>query len=163
MRAGGGARWKAAPVTAGSGYSGTPLVRKLGLKPGMRVRLLDAPEGYWSLLGGSPGSLEVEVLAPDDPGEADFTHLFAVEPAALAEGFERARRTMAEDGMVWASWPKKSSDLPSEIGRAEVMAAGKTAGLVDVKVCAVDETWSGLRFVIPVAERGKPGAGRTSG
>lgn len=144
---------------APAGYSGTPLVRKLGLKEGMRVRLYDAPEGYWALLGGSPEDFGVELLdaempEPGGPERADFTHLFATERAALEEGFARARARMAEDGMVWASWPKKSSGVTSEIGRAEVMAAGKAAGLVDVKVCAVDETWSGLRFVIPVADRG---------
>lgn len=89
-----------------SGYSGTPLVRKLGIRAGMRVQLLAA-----------------------------------------------ARAGMAEDEMVWVSWPKKDSGVASELGRAEVMAAGKAAGLVDVKVCAVDETWSGLKFVIPVADR----------
>lgn len=163
-------------MPASAGYSGTPLVRKLGLKPGMRVRLLDPPDGYWGLLGGDPDALDVELDAADasgpgaDPGAdpdapsadalpgaalVDFTHLFATAGETLEAHFRAARAGMAEDGMVWASWPKKSSGVESEIGRSEVMAAGKAAGLVDVKVCAVDETWSGLKFVIPVAERGK--------
>lgn len=136
-----------------AGYSGTPLPRKLGLKPGMTVRLLDAPGHYWSLLGGVPEALRLRELDPEEEEPADFTHLFATDEGALRTRFATARRGMAEDGMIWASWPKKSSDLPSTIGRSEVMAAGKEAGLVDVKVCAVDETWSGLKFVIPVAER----------
>lgn len=140
-----------------AGYSGTPLVRKLGLKPGMRVHLLGPPEGYWALLGGGPEALEVELLTTDAPDGADFTHLFATDAAALAEHFRRARSSMTTDGMIWASWPKKSSDIPSEIGRAEVMAAGHHLGLVDMKVCAVDDTWSALKFVIPVAERGRQG------
>ncbi|MFW6201157.1 MAG: DUF3052 domain-containing protein, partial [Gemmatimonadota bacterium] len=80
-------------------------------------------------------------------------HLFATTEAGLEERFAAARGRMVEDGMVWASWPKKSSGVESEIGRAEVMKAGKAVGLVDVKVCAVDATWSGLKFVIPVADR----------
>lgn len=139
-------------MTEGAGYSGTPLVRKLGLKDGMRVRLLGAPEGYWELLGGGPEELGV-TSDGDGDRSVDFTHLFASDREALETGFRAARETMAEDGTVWASWPKKSSGVESEIGKADVMAAGKAVGLVDVKVCAVDATWSGLKFVIPVADR----------
>ncbi len=135
-----------------AGYSGTPLVRKLGLKPGMSVRLLGAPEGYWELLGGDAAELEVAVADPAD-ASVDFSHLFASDVETLEARFRTARDGMEQDGMVWASWPKKSSGVQSEIARAEVMAAGKAVGLVDVKVCAVDETWSGLKFVVPVAER----------
>jgi hypothetical protein len=138
-----------------AGYSGTPLIRKLGLKPGMAVRLLGAPAGYWQLLGGEPGEIGVELLRAEATGPAAFTHLFATDPSTLEAAFARARAGMEEDGMVWASWPKKSSGVPSTIGRAAVMAAGKAAGLVDIKVCAVDETWSGLKFVIPVEKRRK--------
>lgn len=126
----------------------------------MRVRLLNPPDGYWKLLGSDPEMLGVELLPSPDSGTvehlgtADFTHLFASDPHGLRDRFARARNGMAVDGMVWASWPKKSSGVPSEIGRREVMAAGKEEGLVDIKVCAVDETWSGLKFVIPVEERG---------
>lgn len=137
-----------------TGYSGTPLVRKLGLKPGMCVRLLDAPGHYWDLLGDDAAALDLTVSSPDSAADVDFTHIFATDIATLRAHFEAARAAMAEDGMVWASWPKKSSGLESEIGRAEVMREGKAAGLVDIKVAAVDETWSGLKFVIPVADRG---------
>lgn len=142
-----------------SGYSGTPLVEKLGVKPGMGVRLLGAPDGYWELLGGTPEALGVEPVPAGAAHKAAFTHLFAADPKALQARLAQARAGMAEDGMVWVSWPKKASEVPSTIGRAEVMAAGKAAGLVDVKVCAVDQTWSGLKFVIRVADRGKKGAG----
>ncbi len=137
-----------------AGYSGTPLARKLGLKPGMSVRLLGAPVGYWGLFGPEVEAMELAQLPPEATGEADFTHLFAKRRDILSERFARARAGMTDDGMVWASWPKKSSGVESEVGRAEVMEAGKAADLVDVKVCAVDETWSGLKFVVPVAERG---------
>lgn len=138
-----------------AGYSETPLARKLGLKPGMTVRLLDAPDGYWDLFGGEVDEMDLVRLDAEEDTEAAFTHLFARRLDALRERFAAARAGLAEDGMVWASWPKKSSGVESEVGRAEVMEAGKAAGLVDVKVCAVDETWSGLKFVVPVADRGQ--------
>jgi hypothetical protein len=136
-----------------AGYSGTPLARKLGLKAGMRVRLLNPPGHYWSLLEDKPGSISVDQLAEADDQKADFTHLFATGPEILKNAFARARAGMQEEGVVWASWPKKSSRVQSQIGRSEVMAAGKKVGLVDIKVCAVDDTWSGLKFVIPVRDR----------
>ena len=129
-----------------AGYSGTPLVRKLGLKSGMRVRLLDAPPEYWDILGESPDELGVSLLGGD--GEVEFTHLFATGVVRLRELFALARRGMTDDGMVWASWPKKASGVESEVGRSEVFDAGHRVGLVDIKVAAVDETWSGLKFVV---------------
>jgi len=140
-------------VGSGAGYSGTPLVKKLGLDAGMTVRLLNPPDDYWELLGGSARELGVSSRDPESASRADFTHLFAADAAALEAGFRAARRAMEPDGMLWASWPKKSSGVDSEIARGDVMAAGKAAGLVDVKVCAVDETWSALKFVIPVDQR----------
>lgn len=139
-------------MTESAGYSGTPLVRKLGLKAGMRVRLFDAPDHYWDLLGGGPVDLELEP-AGTGPGESDFVHLFATDRKALDRYFAAARAGMAADGTVWASWPKTSSGVATEISKSDVMAAGKAVGLIDVKVCAVDDTWSGLKFVVPVADR----------
>lgn len=137
-----------------SRYSETPLVRKLGLRHRMRVRLIDAPEHYWKLLGTSPAAMDLGQIAGDGDPKADFTHLFATDQKALREAFASARSSMHQDGMVWASWPKKSSGVATELGRDEVMEAGKAAGLVDIKVCAVDEVWSGLKFVIPQKDRG---------
>ena len=137
-----------------AGYSGTPLGRKLGLRDGMRVRLLSPPDHYWTLFGPEVDSEALEILSSRSRSEAEFTHLFATGIADLRKGLVRARKGMTVDGMVWVSWPKKSSSLESAIGRAEVMEEGKAAGLVDVKVCAVDEDWSGLKFVIPVKDRG---------
>jgi hypothetical protein len=135
------------------GYSGTPLVRKLGLKPGMRVLLLDAPANYWTLVGGTPDALGVLEVRATSREAVDFTHLFATSPSALKRHLSVARRRMAQNGFVWASWPKRSAGTATGIGRDDVMRAGKDAGLVDVKVCAVDGTWSGLKFVIPRAAR----------
>jgi len=136
---------------AAAGYSGTPLVRKLGLRAGMRVRLLDEPADYWEMLDASPAELGVQLQSGDGP--APFTHLFATERRRLRELFALARRGTTDDGMVWASWPKKSSGLESEVTRAEVMEEGHAVGLVDVKVAAIDEVWSGLKFVVRVADR----------
>lgn len=137
----------------GSGYSGTPLVRKLGLKGGMSVRTFNPPAHYWELVGQSAASLGAASLGDGMAQKADFIHLFSTDSQTLREAFAMARSCMADDGMVWASWPKKSSGVRSQIGRSEVMAAGKKVGLVDVKVCAVDEVWSGLKFVIPREKR----------
>lgn len=136
-----------------AGYSGTPLVKKLGIDAGMTVRLLNPPDDYWDLLGGGPEELDLATLDPGGASRADFTHLFAADAATLDSGLRSARASMVPNGMVWVSWPKKSSGVESEIARGDVMAAGKSAGLVDVKVCAVDETWSALKFVIPVDQR----------
>lgn len=136
-----------------AGYSGTPLARKLGLKPGMRVRLLDPPHAYWGLFADAFRPTDVEVLDPGDPGPADFTHLFATELGRLQALLRQAVDGMADDGMAWASWPKKSSGIATEIGKMDVLREGRAVGLVDVKVAAVDETWSGHKFVIPVQDR----------
>lgn len=134
-----------------AGYSGTPLVRKLGLKGGMRCVILDPPENYWNLLDGLPDDLTVA-----DPGESrdlDFIHVFASERDDLTGRLETLRGRMAMDGMIWVSWPKKSSGVPTDVTREVVRDAGLSAGLVDVKVCAVDETWSGLKFVMRKEDR----------
>lgn len=136
-----------------AGDSGTPLARKLGLKEGMRVRLIDPPGGYWELIDpkGRAGDPADRFRLGASP--ADFQHLFATRRDTLERSLADARRHMTPSGTVWVSWPKKSSGVASEIGRDEVMAAGKAAGLVDVKVCAVDDTWSGLKWVVRVADR----------
>lgn len=128
-----------------AGYSGTPLVRKLGIRSGFAVRVVDAPERYWELLGELPEGVS---RASADEERLDLVHLFATERRRLVEGFERYRSRIAPDGAIWASWPKKASGVESELDGNVVREIGLTAGLVDIKVCAVDETWSGLKFVI---------------
>lgn len=133
-----------------AGYSGTPLVRKLGIKPGYRVWSFGAPEGYGALLGELPAGVR-----PAEPGERgiEFLHVFATTRGALEHGLAQARARMAEDGMVWLSWPKKASGVDTELDGNVVRGIGLGAGLVDVKVCAVDQVWSGLKFVVRVADR----------
>ncbi len=135
-----------------AGYSSTPLIRKLGIRSGFAIRVVDPPADYWDLLGELPP--EVDVIETDDAGAPiDFVHVFGTRPDRLAEAFARFRPRIAPDGMIWASWPKRASGVPSELDGNVVRELGLAAGLVDVKVCAVDETWSGLKFVIRVADR----------
>lgn len=125
-------------------------MRKLGIKPDYRVAVWNAPDDYWELLGNLPeGCREAE------PGDHDieFCHVFALDEEDLVAGLAAAKRSMATDGMVWLSWPKKASGVETELDGNRVRRIGLESGLVDIKVCAVDETWSGLKFVIRVADR----------
>lgn len=133
-----------------AGYSGTPLVRKLGIKKDFRLAVWNRPDGYLDLLGELPEG--VREAGPDDR-EIEFSHVFATDRKTLLAGLSAAKRTMAQDGMVWLSWPKKASGVPTELDGNEVRRLGLESGLVDIKVCAVDETWSGLKFVIRVVDR----------
>ena len=137
-----------APVTAG--YSGTSLAKKLGIKPGTTIYAIDAPSHYRDLLAPLPDRV---TLQSDVAAGATFVHIFAVARADLLAALERARPLLAADGMIWASWPKKAAKVPTEITEDTIRAVALSMGLVDVKVCAVDETWSGLKLVIRRALR----------
>ncbi len=139
---------KHTPVPAG--YSGTPLIRKLGIKAGFRMWLDAAPDHYWSLLGPLPE--EARAAAAQDE-EIEFAHVFATTRKDLTDRLEEAKRRIAPTGMVWVSWPKKASGVETELDGNVVRQLGLDSGLVDIKVCAVDETWSGLKFVYRVADR----------
>jgi len=133
-----------------SGYSGTPLAKKLGLKPGYKVLILGAPKDYARFFGSFPDGVEM-VDAPKEP--VDFIHIFADTAAALARDLAAAKPYLKKDGTLWVSWPKKSSKRPSEIGKFDVMKAGQKLGLVDVKVAAIDADWSGHKFVYRTKDR----------
>lgn len=135
-----------------AGYSETPLVKKLGIKPGMRVRLLGPPEHYADLLGPLP---EDVVVVQSTRGRIDFCHLFARSQAELRRRLPAAVKHLAADGMLWLSWPKKASSLETDLTEATIRRAGLDAGLVDVKICAVDGDWSGLKFVYRLKDRPK--------
>lgn len=126
-----------------AGYSGTPLWKKLGLTEGIAATVLNPPEGYHDLVAGGPKA----DWGPLREGVA-FVHVFTPRRAELEAALTDALRLMARDGMIWASWPKKSSRLPSEIIEDTVRDIALPLGLVDVKVCAVTEVWSGLKLVI---------------
>jgi hypothetical protein len=130
-----------------AGYSGTPLPRKLGIRPGHRVALLDAPDGFDATLGALPDAVTVRRdLDGADP--VDVTVLFVTERHELAARLDGVRRRMAQDGGFWVGWPKKSSKVPTDITEDVIREVALPTGLVDNKVCAIDDVWSGLRLVI---------------
>ncbi len=127
-----------------AGYSATPLWKKLGLKPGMNARVIGAPEGYHTrLLAGAP-----EVRWGETGGAPDFVHLFATRRAEVEATLAGLRHAMRTGAMVWVSWPKQASGITSEINENLLRQIALPMGWVDIKVCAVDEVWSGLKFVI---------------
>ncbi|HMB89760.1 MAG TPA: hypothetical protein VKP65_02870 [Rhodothermales bacterium] len=136
------------PSTAG--YSGTPLLKKLGLKAGMRAAFVDAPPHYADLLGALP---EGTILLETPDGEMDFIHFFALTQEDLETRFTDLKRHLAPTGMLWISWPKKASSIETDLSSNLVRSTGLAGGLVDVKVCAVDADWSALKFVYRLKDR----------
>lgn len=132
-----------------TGYSGTPLHKKLGIKAGQRVWFEGAPAGYETELAKAGGFERTKKLARD----LDFAHLFTGTRAALSREMPKLRDSLKSNGTLWISWPKKSSGVASDLDENIVREIGLKAGLVDVKVCAVDETWSGLKFVFRLKDR----------
>ena len=133
-----------------AGYSGTPLAKKLGIKPGFRILLEDEPEYYFNLFDDLP---EITLIEDDSSEEIDFIHFFVKEVAVLEARFDVLKGRLQKNGMMWISWPKKASKVPTTVDDAIVRTTGLKKGLVDVKVCAVDEVWSGLKFVYRVKDR----------
>jgi hypothetical protein len=127
------------------GYSGTPLAKKLGIKGGMKVVAIDAPADYVVLLDPLPDGVE---LVEDLTNDADVLHLFTNSRDGLFRGLAGAINLIKQNGSIWVSWYKKAAKLPTEITEDTVREAALPLGLVDVKVCAVDERWSGLKLVI---------------
>jgi hypothetical protein len=128
-----------------AGYSGTPLVQKLGFKPGMKAAILSAPEGFDATLGALPDGVTVTTRLG---ASKDMVILFVTERAVLAKRLDALRSAIAPDGMVWVAWPKKAAKMDTNITEDVVREVVLPTGLVDVKVCAIDETWSGLKIVI---------------
>lgn len=127
------------------GYSGTPLAKKLGYKPGTRACAVNAPAGYRDMLDGLPDDVEfVRRLA----GKLDLVHVFVTERADMEQQLRRGLTNIAPDGMIWVSWPKKAAKVPTDITEDVIREVALPMGLVDVKVCAVDSVWSGLKLVI---------------
>jgi hypothetical protein len=129
------------------GYSGAPLPKKLGIKPGFRVQLVRAPEEVLAELSVDLASC----LKQKD--SLDFAMIFTKSAAELAKEFPRLAKTLAPAGMLWVSWPKKTSGVATDLDDNVVREIGLDAGLVDVKVCAVTEIWSGLKFVRRLKDR----------
>lgn len=126
-------------------YSGTPLARKLNLRDGMRVWFSQMPESVFDEI--AEYALDLTLLSAPEPG-MDAAHLFVTERARLADMLTMLRETIAPDGQVWVSWPKQASKVATDITEDTIREVGLPMGLVDTKVCSVDDTWSGLKLVI---------------
>ena len=130
---------------AQAGYSGTPLPQKLGIKPGMTLHVVDAPMDYAKLI--APVGAKV-AFATRLSKDVELLHAFVTRTGRLEEVLDRARAGLGSDAIVWISWPKKAAGLASEVTEDTVRDMALPLGFVDVKVCAVDDTWSGLKLVV---------------
>lgn len=128
-----------------AGYSGTPLAKKLGFKEGSRVRISGAPDNYLSLVSPRPENVQISKAFRKD---IDIWHFFTRSAVELKTQLPRQLKTIRQNGMIWVSWPKKASEVPTDVAENVIRKVALPLGLVDVKVCAVDDTWSGLKLVI---------------
>ena len=128
-----------------SSYSGTPLPQKLGIKPGLTVVTINAPTNYRRLLGTIPENV---MFSDRLKAGSDFVHVFTRKNSELEKRLSVLREQIANAGTVWVSWPKKSSGVPSDVTEDVIRAVALPLGFVDVKVCAIDETWSGLKLMV---------------
>jgi len=135
-----------------AGYSGAPLAKKLGIKPGSKVAALKAPPGYAELLAPLP--LKVSFVRSVS-ARVDVVHLFVSTRTALASTLARSLAHIRHDAAIWVSWPKKASRVATDVTEDVIRAVALPMGLVDIKVCAVDDTWSGLKLVIRKENRRK--------
>lgn len=139
-----------AASTPATGYSGTPLVKKLGIKPNSELCVFNAPSNYAALVAPLPdGVSTTENFTPS----ADLVHVFVTLRIDLERALTEIRPKLKSDGVIWISWPKKASKAATDITEDTIPAVALPMGLVDVKVCAVDATWSGLKLVIRKAMR----------
>lgn len=130
------------------GYSGTPLIDKLGIKRDARIQFLSPPDTLSARLGAMPEGAMMVTRGP-----LDFSILFASEKSQLVKGFPRLRDRLVSNGMLWVAWPKKTSGVKTDLTEGVVRTVGLELGMVDVKVCAIDDTWSALRFVRRLKDR----------
>ena len=138
-------------MSTAAGYSGTPLKKKLGIKPDHQIVLVDEPGHYFELLETDP--TELKLVKPRGQESCDFIHFFTTERSGLESRLARLKPALKKDGMLWVSWPKGKSKIPKDIMEQDVRTAGLSIGLVDIKICAVDQDWSGLKFVYRKKDR----------
>jgi hypothetical protein len=131
-----------------SGYSETPLAKKLGIKEGFKIALYHQPEYYFNLFTDFPENVKFI-----NKHKVDLVHYFVKEERQLQRDILKLKDQIEQNGMIWISWPKKSSKVETDITEDLIRNLALKNGLVDIKVCAVDETWSGLKLVIPVKNR----------
>jgi len=132
-------------LSSTAGYSGTPLAKKLGIKDGTRVLVIDPPANYLELIAPLPAGASVIDKPTND---VDLIHFFTNSRDGLAAGLNQYKKLIKQDGAIWVSWYKKAAKLPTEITEDVIRDVALPLGLVDIKVCAVDEKWSGLKLVI---------------
>jgi hypothetical protein len=128
-----------------TGYSGTPLFKKLGIKPGSKVHLVEAPPGHRKLLAPLPAGVE---FVPRLSEMTDLVHFFSTRKAQLEKALPVIRKKMRADAVLWVSWPKKAAGVTTDLTENTVRDLALPLGLVDVKVCAIDAIWSGLKLVV---------------
>jgi len=133
-----------------AGYSGTALAKKLGFKEGCRVRIKNAPDDYLDLVSPRPENVHISKSIRKDVG---IFHFFTRSSSELKSQLPKLISTIDQNGMIWISWPKKSAKVPTDVTEDVVRAEALKADLVDVKVAAIDDVWSGLKLVIPVDKR----------
>ncbi|WP_222984192.1 DUF3052 domain-containing protein [Flagellimonas meishanensis] len=135
-----------------SGYSKTPLAKKLGIKEGFSILLYNPPNHYWKLFSDLPPNLHIKNNLGDEL--VDFIHIFCTSEKELHKNATHYKKALKKDGMLWVSWPKGSSSINTDLKREPVREHLLAIGLVDIKVAAVDDDWSGLKFVYRVKDRG---------
>jgi hypothetical protein len=128
----------------------TPLARKLGIKPGGSVLLVDAPDGFLALLDPLPENV---TFTTDLSAPADLVHVFVTRQADVEQALGVFRAVLGPGAALWVSWPKRASKVPTDVTESTIREAALPLGLVDVKVCAVDEVWSGLKLVVRKSQR----------
>ncbi|MGI9167745.1 MAG: DUF3052 domain-containing protein [Pyrinomonadaceae bacterium] len=133
-----------------AGYSGTPLVKKLGIKEEFRIALVGAPKGFQNELGTLPDKVKI---TPSVMKSLDLIVLFVNSKSDLEKRFSVLAANLSANGMFWVAWPKKSSGVVTDLSFDVVQRVGLSSGLVDVKICAVNEIWSGLKFVYRLKDR----------
>jgi hypothetical protein len=133
-----------------AGYSGTPLQKKLGIKAGYAMYVADAPSGYFQWLAPLPERIEIRIKLT---GTLDFIHIFVKNKKLFETALMKGKKHLKPGGMLWVSWPKKASGVMTDLDENIIRESALASGLVDVKVCAVDETWSALKLVVPLKDR----------
>jgi hypothetical protein len=133
-----------------AGYSSTPLQKKLGIKPGISLFVQNAPTDYFDWISPLPGDVSLKKSSSKD---LDFIHAFVKDQKEFKRLFIMNKKNLTKDGMMWISWPKKSSGVTTDLDENFIRDFGLQEGLVDVKVCAVNEIWSGLKFVYRLKDR----------
>ncbi len=132
-----------------AGYSGTPLTKKLGIKPGYKCSVSNVPAAYFDWLSPIPQDASFVTKGKN----LDFVHIFVKTKKEFEKGFLASKKSMSINAMLWVSWPKRSSKVATDLDENIIRDFGLMNGLVDVKVCAVDEVWSGLKFVYRLEDR----------